>query len=69
MDIDVSGLAAMDNGLHWLAVFTSRVHDGWWADGVKIPNVMGDVLEMANIFAGFQVNRDERVGVKIVAGT
>ena len=29
---------------------------------------MGDILEVANVFAGVQIERDERVGVEIVAG-
>ena len=38
------------------------------ADRVEIPHVMGDVLEVADIFAGVEIDRYERVRIEIVAG-
>ena len=69
MDIDVSGLATVDNGGDDLAVFVFGIDQHRRADGIEIPNVMRDVLVVASVLAGFQVERDEAVGVQVVAGT
>lgn len=38
------------------------------ADRVHIPHVKGDILEVADILARVEIDRDQRIGVEIVAG-
>ncbi len=67
--IDMTGLTAVDDARNDLAVLVLNIDQDRRADRVKIPNVMGDVLIVAGILAGVEIERHERVGVEIVAGT
>ena len=69
MDVDVAGLAAVNDARDDLAVLVLHIDQDRRADRVEIPHVMGDVLEVADILAGVEVERHERVGVEVVAGT
>ena len=69
VDIDVAGLAAVNDAGDRLAVLVLDVDEDRRADGVKIPNVMRNVLEVANVFARIEIKRDERVRIKVVART
>ena len=68
VDVDVPGLAAVNDGRHDVAVLVLGIDQDRRARVVEIPNVMGDVLEVADIFAGIEIDRDERLRVEIVAG-
>ena len=68
VDIDMAGLAgvqhALESTLPSLSL-TSVMTGG--AHRVEIPHVMRDVLEVADVLAGVEVDRDERVRVEVVA--
>ena len=69
VDIDVAGLAGVQHGRHHFARLVARVDQHRRADVIEVPEVMRNVLEVADVFAGVQIHRDQRVGVEIVAGT
>ena len=68
VDVDVPGLAAVDHDVDHLAVLVLRLGQDRRADGVQVPHVVGDVLEVPLVRAVVQVDRDDRVGVEVVAG-
>ena len=58
----------MDHAGDHLAILILHIDQDRRADRVQIPNVMSDVLVMADIFARIEINRHQRVRVEIVAG-
>src|ERR1700704_1957777 len=68
VNIDVTGLAGMDHTRDDLAVLALDVHQHRRAYGIKVPDVMGDILKMAYVFAGLEIDGHQRVRIKIVAG-
>ncbi len=68
VDVDVAGLAGVQDDLGRLAVLAGRLGKHGRRNRVEVPYVMGDILEVADVFAGVEVERDHRVGVEIVAG-
>ena len=69
MHVDVTGLAAVDRDRDHLAGLVLGFGQDHRADRVQIPHVVGDVLEVGLVGAGVQIDRDDRVGVQVVAGT
>ena len=67
MHVDITGLAGVHDGGNHLAGLVGRVDQHGRAYGVEIPDVMGDVLEVADVLARLQIERDERVGIEVVA--
>ena len=59
----------MQDPRHGIAVLVFDIDQHGWAHGVEIPDIMGDKLKVTGVTAGIQVQRHQRVGVKIVAGT
>ena len=58
VNVDVTGLAGMDHAGDALAVLASHVHQDGWADGVEIPYIVGNVLEVTDILSGVEIERD-----------
>ncbi len=68
VNIDVTGLAGVDHTRDDLAVLALDVHQHRRAYGIKVPDVMGDILKMAYVFAGLEIDGHQRVRIKLVAG-
>ena len=51
-----------------LAALVLDVNQDWWRDCIQIPDVMRDVLVVPLVLAGVEVDRDDGVGVQVVAG-
>ena len=64
----MAGFATMDHTGNRVPGFVLHVHQDRRAHSVQIPHVMGDVLKMPAVFAGIQIDRDQRVGVQVVSG-
>ena len=69
VDVDVAGLAGVDDAGNRVAVLVLHVDQDRRAHRVEIPQVVGDVLEVAGVLAGVEIERDQRVRVEVVAGT
>jgi hypothetical protein len=69
VDVYVAGLTSVNYAGDRLAVLVLYVDEDRRADRVKIPNVMRNILQMANVLAGIEIKRNERVSVKVVART
>ena len=65
--VDVAGLAAVDHDVDHLAALVLRLGQDRRADRVEVPDVVRDVLEVPLVGAGVEVDRDDRVGVQVVA--
>jgi hypothetical protein len=65
--VDISGLAGVHYGRDHLAGFVGDREQHRRTNRVEVPHVMRNVLEVANVFAGIQVERDKRVGIEVVA--
>jgi len=63
------GLATMQHALDVVAAVILDHGQDWRRDGVEIPYIMGDILEVADIFAGIQIDRHQTIGVEVVART
>ena len=69
MNVDVAGLTGVNDAGDRLAVLVLHVDEDRRADGIKIPNVMRNILQVANVLAGIQIKRNQRVRIKVVART
>ena len=69
MDVDMAGFAAMQDARNHFAIFIFNVDKNGWANCIQIPHIMSDILEMADVFTGVQINGNKRVGVEVVART
>ncbi len=67
MDIDEARLPGMDHRGHRRPVLVLGIDQDRRTDRIEIPHVMRDILEVADIFAGIEIDRDQAVGVEIVA--
>ena len=67
--IDMPGLAGMQHARNGIAVLVLDINQHGGADRVEIPDIVGDILEVADIFAGVEIERHQRVCVEIVART
>jgi hypothetical protein len=65
--IDMAGLAGVDDGRDGLAALVLGVDQDRGAGRIEVPHVMRNVLEVADVFAGVEIERDQRVGVEVVA--
>src|SRR6202021_956927 len=68
MNVDMTGLASMDHARDGLAILALHVHQHRRAYSIEIPHVVGDVLEVADIFAGIEGKRNQRVRIEVIAG-
>ena len=66
--VDVPGLAGMQYARHRFAVLVLDVDQNGWADGVEVPDVVSDVLEVTDVATGLEIERHQRVGIEVVAG-
>src|SRR5262249_39062251 len=62
------GLARMDDPGNDLPGLVANVDQNRRTGRVEVPDVVGDVLEVADVFAGLEIEGDQRVGVEVVAG-
>ncbi len=65
----MTGLAAVNDDVDHLAVLVLGLRQYRRADGVQVPDVVGDVLEVPLVRALVEIDGDHRVGVQVVAGT
>src|SRR6476620_6452789 len=68
VDEDVSDLVAVDDGGDDVSIRVLGIDQDRRAHGVEIPHVVRDELEVADIFAGVEIDRYQRLGIEIVAG-
>jgi hypothetical protein len=68
VNIDVTGLAGMDHARNGLAVLVLHIYQYRRAYSIEIPHIMRNVLGVADVFAGIEINGHQGVGVEIVAG-
>ena len=66
--VDEAGLAAVDDARDHLAVLVAHVDEDRRARGVEVPDIVRDVLVVPLVLAGVEIDRDERIGIEIVAG-
>src|SRR5262249_35732364 len=65
--VHVTGLAGVDHARNNLAALVLDVDQNRRADRIQVPHVVGDILEVANVLASVEIERDERVSVEVVA--
>jgi len=59
VDVNVAGLAGVNDSRDQLAALVPHVDQHRRADRVEIPDVVRDVLEVADIFASLEIKRDQ----------
>jgi hypothetical protein len=67
MHIDMPSLAGVKDAGDGLAVLVLDVDQHRRADRIEVPYVVGDILEVTDVFSRVEVERNERVGIEIVA--
>src|SRR5262245_54071775 len=65
----MAGLAAVEEARDDLAVLVFDINQDRRACSIAVPRLIGDVLEVADILAGIEIDRYERICVEIVART
>ena len=62
-------LTRVQHAGHGVAVVIQYVRQDHRTDRVQVPDIVGNVLEMADVLSGIQINRNQRVGIQIVSGS
>ena len=60
LHIDMAGLAGVHHARNCLAALILHVDQDRRAHRVEVPHVMGNVLEVADVFAAVEVERDKK---------
>ena len=66
MHIDMSSLAAVQHTRNTITIVIDDISQNSRANCIKIPYIMCDVLEVANILTSIQIYGDQGVRVKVV---
>src|SRR5512132_652726 len=69
VNVDLPDLAGPDDAGNDFAVVVLNINENRRTRWVEIPHIVRDVLEVADIFAGIEIKRHQRLRVEIVAGS